>query len=43
VIRKLLLVADQTVRRVKHPVLLPAVYRVGPFVDGRQVNSEVAA
>ena len=43
VIWKMLLVAEQTFRRVKHPELMPVVYRGGTFVDGMLVNKEVAA
>ncbi len=40
---KMLLVAEQTFRRVKHPALMPVVYRGGMFVDGMLVNKEAAA
>jgi putative transposase len=43
VIWKMLLVAEQAFRRVKHPELMPAVYRGGTFIDGLPVNKEVAA
>jgi hypothetical protein len=43
VIWKMLLVAEQAFRRVKHPELMPVVYRGGMFVDGMLVNKEVAA
>ena len=43
VIWKMLLVAEQTFRRVKHPELMPVVYRGGTLVDGMLVNKEVAA
>ena len=43
VIWKMLLVAEQAFRRVKHPELMPLVYRGVRFVDGRQVQTEVAA
>lgn len=43
VIWKILLVAEQAFRRVKHPQLMPVVYRGVKFVDGMQVNREVAA
>lgn len=43
VIWKILLVAEQAFRRVKHPELMPAVYRGATFVDGMQMNREVAA
>lgn len=43
VIWKILLVAEQAFRRVKHPELMPVVYRGVKFVDGMQVNREVAA
>lgn len=40
---KILLVAEQAFRRVKHPELMPLVYRGERFVDGMQVKKEVAA
>jgi putative transposase len=43
VIWKILLVAERTFRRVKHPELMPVVYRGGTFIDGLPVNKEVAA
>jgi putative transposase len=43
VIWKMLLVAEQAFRRVKHPELMPVVYRGVTFVDGMQVNREAAA
>src|SRR5687768_2518928 len=43
VIWTMLLVAEQAFRRVKHPELMPAVYRGGTFIDGMPVNKEVAA
>jgi transposase-like protein len=43
VIWKMLLVAEQTFRRLKHPELMPAAYRGGTFIDGVPVNKEVAA
>jgi putative transposase len=43
VIWKMLLVAERTFRRVKHPELMQVVYRGGTFVDGLPVNKEVAA
>ena len=43
VIWKMLLVAEQAFRRVKHPELMPVVYRGGMFIDGMLVNKEVAA
>jgi putative transposase len=43
VIWKMLLVAEHTFRRVKHPELMPAVYRGVTFMDGMQVEKEVAA
>lgn len=43
VIWKMLLVAEQAFRRVKHPELMPAVYHGVTFVDGRQMSSEAAA
>jgi hypothetical protein len=43
VIWKMLLVAEQAFRRVKHPELMPLVYRGVRFEDGRQVQTEAAA
>jgi hypothetical protein len=43
VIWKMLLVAEQAFRRLKHPELMPVVYRGGRFMDGILVNKEVAA
>ena len=43
VIWKMLLVAEQAFRRVKHPEFMPLVYRGVTFVDGISVNTEVAA
>jgi putative transposase len=43
VIWKMLLVAEQAFRRLKHPELMPVVYRGGTFTDGILVNKEVAA
>lgn len=43
VIWKMLLVAEHAFRRVKHPELMPVVYRGVTFTDGRQVEKEVAA
>lgn len=43
VIWKMLLVAEQAFRRVKHPELMPAVYRGAIFVDGIEMTKEVAA
>jgi putative transposase len=43
VIWKMLLVAEQAFRRLKHPELMPVVYRGGTFMDGILVNKEVAA
>jgi transposase-like protein len=43
VIWKMLLVAEQVFRRVKHPELMPLVYRGVRFADGQQVQTEVAA
>ena len=43
VIWKMLLVAEQAFRRVKHPELMPLVYRGVRFEDGKQVQTEVAA
>jgi putative transposase len=43
VIWKMLLVAEQAFRRLKHPELMPLVYRGVTFVDGMAVNREVAA
>lgn len=43
VIWKMLLVAEQSFRRVKHPELMPLVYRGVKFEDGMQVQTEVAA
>jgi len=43
VIWKMLLVAEHAFRRVKHPELMPLVYRGIRFEDGRQVQTEVAA
>jgi putative transposase len=43
VIWKMLLVAEQVFRRVKHPEFMPMVYRGIRFVDGIQVEKEVAA
>ena len=43
VIWKMLLVAEQVFRRVKHPELMPLVYRGVRFADGKQVQTEVAA
>jgi len=38
----MLLVAEQAFRRLKHPELIPTVYRGVTFMDGRQVSKEVA-
>jgi len=43
IIWKMLLVAEQAFRRVKHPELMPLVYRGVRFEDGRQVQTEAAA
>lgn len=43
VIWKMLMVAEQTFRCVKHPELMAAVYRGVKFIDGRQEKTEVAA
>ena len=43
VIWKLLMVAEQSFRRVKHPELMAEVYRGVEFVDGKQSKTEVAA
>lgn len=43
VIWKMLLVAEQTFRRLKHPEFMPAMYRDGTFIDEVPVNKEVAA
>lgn len=43
VIWKMLLVAEQTFRRLKHPELMPIVYRGVTYVDGKQMSKEVAA
>jgi transposase-like protein len=43
VIWKMLLVAEQAFRRLKHPELMPAVYRGALFVDGIEITKEVAA
>ena len=43
VIWKILLVAERTFRRLKHPELMPAVYRGGTCIEGVPVNKEVAA
>lgn len=43
VIWKMLLVAEHTFRRVKHPELMSVVYRGATFMDGMQVEKEVAA
>ena len=43
VIWKMLRVAEHTFRRVKHPQLMPVVYRGVTFMDGVQVEKEVAA
>lgn len=43
VIWKMLLIAEQAFRRVKHPELMAAVYRGVTFVDGIEVNREAAA
>ena len=43
VIWKMLMVAEQTFRRVKHPELMAEVYRGKKFVDGKQLKTEVAA
>jgi putative transposase len=43
VIWKMLLVAEHAFRRVKHPELMPVVYRGVTFADGMQVEKEVAA
>ncbi len=40
---KMLLVAEQAFRRLKHPELMPLVYRGVKFEDGMQVQTEVAA
>ncbi|MER3425090.1 MAG: IS256 family transposase [Nitrospiraceae bacterium] len=40
---KMLLVAEQAFRRVKHPELMPLVSRGVRFEDGRPVQTEVAA
>jgi transposase-like protein len=43
VIWKMLVVAEQVFRRVKHPELMPLVYQGVRFADGKQVQTEVAA
>lgn len=43
VIWKMLMVAEQTFRRVKHPELMAEVYRGVKFVDGKETKTEVAA
>jgi putative transposase len=43
VIWKMLLVAEQTFRRLKHPELMPIVYQGVTYVDGKQMSKEVAA
>ena len=43
VLWKLLLVAKRAFRRVKHPELMPELYRGVQYVDGVRVNTEVAA
>lgn len=43
VIWKMLLVAEHAFRRVKHPELMPVVYQGARFMDGMQVEKEVAA
>jgi len=43
VIWKMLMVAEQTFRRVKHPELMTGVYRGMKCIDGRQEKTEVAA
>lgn len=43
VLWKMLLVAERTFRRVKHPALMAEVYRGVKFVDGIQENMKVAA
>lgn len=43
VIWKMLMVAEQTFRRVKHPELMTEVYRGVKCIDGRQNKNEVAA
>ncbi|MDH3771214.1 MAG: IS256 family transposase [Nitrospirota bacterium] len=40
---KMLMVAEQTFRRVKHPELMAEVYGGVKFIDGRQEKTEVAA
>jgi hypothetical protein len=39
----MLLVAEQAFRRVKHPELMPAVYRGATSIDGIEMTKEVAA
>lgn len=43
VIWKMLLVAERAFRRVKHPELMPELYRGDQYVDGVRVKTEVAA
>ena len=43
VIWKMLMIAEQTFRRVKHPELMAEVYRGKKFIDGKQLKTEVAA
>jgi putative transposase len=43
VIWKMLLVAEQAFRRLKHPELMSAVYRGAMFVNGIEMTKEVAA
>jgi transposase-like protein len=43
VIWKMLLVAERACRRLKHPELMPEVYRGTQYIDGGRVNTEVAA
>lgn len=43
VIWKMLMVAEHTFRRVKHPELMIEVYRGVQFVDGKQKKTEAAA
>lgn len=43
VIWKLLMIAERTFRRVKHPELMADVYRGMKCIDGRQEKTEVAA
>ncbi len=43
VIWKMLLVAERAFRRLKHPELMPEVYRGAQYSDGVRVNTEVAA